>query len=60
MCVCVRKGQLPGQAPAGPWTCVELQGCVIADLLGRADWPRLQDVLHQGAIATEDVEGLHH
>lgn len=54
------SGPLPGQGPAGPWTGVELQGRVVADLLGRADGPRLQDVLHQVAVAAKDVEGVHH
>ena len=51
---------VPGHGPAGPWTGVELQGRVVADLLGRAERPWLQDMLHQVAIAAQDVEGLHH
>ena len=47
---------LPRQSPAGPWTGVELERCVIADLLSSAKRPRLQDILHQVTVATEDIQ----
>lgn len=51
---------VPDQSPAGPGTGAQLQGRVITNLLGCADWPRLQNMLDQVTITTENVEGVHH
>ena len=50
----------PAQCPAGPGTAVQLQRRLVADLLRCADGARLQDMLHQVAVATEDVQRVDH
>lgn len=50
---------LPGESPAGPRTSAQLQRRVVTYLLSGADWPGLQDVLHQVTIATNDVQRVN-
>lgn len=55
-----QRHEVPNQSPAGPGAGDHLQGGVVADFGCGAERPRLQDVLHQAAIAADDVQGLHH
>lgn len=54
-----KKKALPNQRPAGSRGCHHFQWGVITNLGGSAEGSGLHHVLHQGSIATDNVERLN-